>query len=190
MARVLIRELGPERSAMAIDRVRAMVAGGGSPSRRMEERPRPRACSHLRLAAAAFLTAISQRSPRRVTAVSRRSTLPCSVARSSSRVSQIKLPQGSKQTMRHHHIGKTFLTELVDGLRDVAKGSRVSPISPKDASTLLRAITGEGLSDEALRAGWGHGFQKELDRLKIAPRFIDSTAQAWARLVSSLKKEA
>ncbi len=39
MARVLIRELGPERSAMAIDRVRAMVAGGGSPSRRMEERP-------------------------------------------------------------------------------------------------------------------------------------------------------
>ena len=71
---------------------------------------------------------------------------------------------------------KTLTAELLIKARD-ATGNTLATLAnkfrqfDKTAKQSLGALT-----------GWGDKFQKELERLKVAPRYIDRTAQAWARL--------
>ena len=67
---------------------------------------------------------------------------------------------------------KTISAELLIKARD-ATGNTLAAIANKFKA--LDKTTQQSL-------GWGDKFQKELDRLKLAPRYIDRTVQAWARL--------
>ena len=71
---------------------------------------------------------------------------------------------------------KALTAELLIKARD-ATGNALGAVANK--FKLFGKTTQQSLG--AL-TGWGNKFQKEIERLKLAPRYIDRTAQAWARL--------